>query len=113
MILIVIFLQGRSVRAWLLNLALHWQSLNSTDDHLTDYGEAHNLLECVPTYIHKVAAFNAANVWMMRQMALVLSAEGNVTGARWFNASAGMTASISNLDWSMPRQCLGKTNELL
>jgi hypothetical protein len=33
------------------------------DRFLADYGGADNLLECVPTYIHKVAALNAANAW--------------------------------------------------
>ena len=42
------------------------------DRWLADYGGASNLLECVPTYTHKVASLNAANVWLMRQMAEVL-----------------------------------------
>jgi hypothetical protein len=43
---------------------------------LADYGEAKNLLECVPTYQHGVAAFNAANVWMSEQLARLLRARG-------------------------------------
>jgi|EP01043_Picozoa_sp_COSAG02_P020712 hypothetical protein len=42
-------------------------------DGLADYGGANNLLECVPTYIHKVASLNAANAWMMRQTAALTS----------------------------------------
>eukprot|EP01050_Picozoa_sp_SAG11_P016843 SAG11_NODE_2348_length_3485_cov_1.358535_2_plen_259_part_00 len=35
-------------------------------------GLAANLLECVPTYQHKVASFNAASVWMLEQLASLL-----------------------------------------
>ena len=38
----------------------------SPPDELADYGMETNLLECVPTYTHKVAGLNAANAWMMR-----------------------------------------------
>jgi hypothetical protein len=44
---------------------------------LADYGRPANLLECVPTYIHEVASFNAANVWMMRRVAELERAQGN------------------------------------
>jgi hypothetical protein len=43
-------------------------------DGLADYGSASNLLECVPTYIHKVASLNAANAWMMRETASLMIA---------------------------------------
>jgi len=33
---------------------------------LADYGGVNNLLECVSSYIHEVAALNAANVWNLR-----------------------------------------------
>lgn len=36
---------------------------------LTDYGECQNILECVSTYEHKIAAFNALNVAGMRFLA--------------------------------------------
>ena len=36
---------------------------------LADYGENVNLLECVPQYQHAVPALNAANVWMLRELA--------------------------------------------
>ena len=51
-------------------LATNWKKLlRAPTDTLADYGEAQNLLECVPTYIHKVPSFNAADVWMMREFA--------------------------------------------
>lgn len=43
-----------------------------TPGSLVDYGGASNLLECVPTYIHKVPSLNAANVWMMREAAALV-----------------------------------------
>eukprot|EP01047_Picozoa_sp_COSAG01_P057488 COSAG01_NODE_6650_length_3563_cov_2.465358_1_plen_808_part_00 len=46
-------------------------------DGLADYGRANNLLECVPSYIHKVPSLNAANAWMMRQVALLSSANAS------------------------------------
>jgi hypothetical protein len=63
-------------------LATNWRKLlREPSDKLADYGEAPNLLECVPTYIHKVASFNAANVWMMREYAAILDLAGNHTEA--------------------------------
>ena len=40
---------------------------------LADYGLAANLLECVPTYQHRVASFNAATVWMLEQVRAALT----------------------------------------
>jgi hypothetical protein len=63
-------------------LATDWKKLlREPSDKLADYGEAPNLLECVPTYIHKVPSFNAANVWMMREYAGILDSAGNHTEA--------------------------------
>ncbi len=36
---------------------------------LADYGGIDNLLECVSTYTHEVASFNATNVWALRAAA--------------------------------------------
>lgn len=47
-------------------------------DGLADYGTETHLLECVPTYIHKVASLNAANAWMMRGSATVAEGRGAV-----------------------------------
>ena len=50
---------------------------------LADYGGAPNLLECVPTYIHRVASLNAANSWMMTRAAVLAAgwAKDNATAA--------------------------------
>ena len=50
-------------------------------DGLADYGTETHLLECVPTYTHKVAALNAANAWMMRSSATVAEGRGDAVRA--------------------------------
>ena len=70
----------QTVLARLRALATGWKKLvRNPTDQLADYGGAGNLLECVPTYIDQVPSFNAANVWMMRELAdiLQMSGEGN------------------------------------
>lgn len=56
----------------LASLANHWRSMNASEG-LADYGGAPNLLECVPSYINRVASCNAANAWMMNELASILS----------------------------------------
>ena len=66
----------------MLRLATAWQNRSSAGCHgLADYGHAHNLLEAVPTYVHCVAGFNAANVWMMRDAAAITEATGGAKRA--------------------------------
>ena len=69
-----------------------WKLLRTPSDNLADYGEAQNLLECVPTYIHKVPSFNAANVWMMREFAGILQVVGEPDEARQMYAEADAMA---------------------
>ncbi len=74
-------------------LATNWKKLlRAPADTLADYGEAPNLLECVPTYIHKVPSFNAADVWMMREFAGILQAVGEPDEARQMRADADAMA---------------------
>jgi hypothetical protein len=69
---------GQTVKEHLQILATDWKKLlREPSDKLADYGEAPNLLECVPTYIHKVPSFNAANAWMMREYADVVELAGD------------------------------------
>jgi hypothetical protein len=70
-------INGKTVLDHMDAIATHWKSLVRPGRTLADYGEADNLLECVPTYIHEVPSFNAANVWMMHRMAAIHEAEGN------------------------------------
>ena len=67
----------RTVLEHLDAISTHWKSLVRPGRTLADYGKASNLLECVPTYIHEVASFNAANVWMMRHVAGIDDQVGN------------------------------------
>jgi hypothetical protein len=68
----------QTVKGRLKVLATDWKKLlRKPSDKLADYGKAPNLLECVPTYIHKVPSFNAANVWMMRECADIMESTGN------------------------------------
>jgi hypothetical protein len=70
-------------------VATDWKKLlRSPADTLADYGEARNLLECVPTYIHKVPSFNSADVWMMRELAGILDAVGESDEAREMRVEA-------------------------
>jgi hypothetical protein len=80
-------------------LATNWKKLlRAPADTLADYGEAENLLECVPTYIHKVPSFNAADVWMMREFAGILQAIGEPDEARVMRAEAdAMVQAVMSL----------------
>ena len=80
-------------------LATNWNKLLRTPtDTLADYGEAPNLLECVPTYIHKVPSFNAADVWMMRELAEILLVVGKPDEAREMQAEAdAMVKAVMSL----------------
>jgi hypothetical protein len=80
-------------------LATNWKKLlRAPADTLADYGEAPNLLECVPTYIHKVPSFNAADVWMMREFAEILQAVGKPDEGRQMRAEAdAMVKAVMSL----------------
>jgi hypothetical protein len=79
----------QTVKKRLKVLATDWKKLLSKpSDKLADYGEAPNLLECVPTYIHKVPSFNAANVWMMRECADIMESTGNSAEASELRSEA-------------------------
>lgn len=72
---------GRPVMEQLEQMALWWKRLVKPYSPLADYGEARNLLECVPTYTHVVVSLNAANVWMMRQAAELRAIRGEKSRA--------------------------------
>ncbi|GGA67248.1 hypothetical protein GCM10011507_18470 [Edaphobacter acidisoli] len=80
-------------------LATDWKKLLWTpSDRLADYGEAPNLLECVPTYINKVPSFNAANVWMMREYADIVDRAGKHDEANELRReSADMAQAVMTL----------------
>lgn len=80
-------------------LATNWKKLlREPVDTLADYGEAKNLLECIPTYINKVPSFNAVDVWMMREFAGILQAVGEPDEAREMRAEAdAMVKAVMSL----------------
>lgn len=67
---------GRPIMDQLEQMALWWKRLVKPGSPMADYGGRWNLLECVPTYTHIVASLNAANVWMMRQVAALRDEAG-------------------------------------
>jgi len=78
-----------SISQWLERLSLLWtrKEYDSGPDSkyhpfLADYGSgALNFLECVPSYVHTVAALQAQNVRMMRSVAALREKEGKLTAA--------------------------------
>jgi lysophospholipase L1-like esterase len=61
---------GKTVLEQLDRLALNYQKYLMPDGGLADFGgDPNHFLECVPTYIHATAGFNAAYVSMLRDMA--------------------------------------------
>ena len=78
---------GRPVIDHLRYWASAWQELRRSSP-LADYGEIENLLECVSSYTHEVASFNAANVWNLRVTADVLDARGDAEEAARLRAMA-------------------------
>ncbi|RXS94889.1 hypothetical protein ESZ00_09605 [Silvibacterium dinghuense] len=89
----------QTVNERLRALATGWKRLlREPSDKLADYGEAPNLLECVPTYIHKVPSFNSANVWMMREYAGILDLTGDHSEAVELRREAeGMAKAVLTL----------------
>jgi hypothetical protein len=78
---------GRStVRDHLAGYASNWRGFESPNG-LADYGGVNNLLECVSSYVHEVAALNAANVWNLRTAAAHLEAT-DASGAERLRADA-------------------------
>lgn len=82
-------INGKTVLEHMEEIATCWKTLVRPGRTLADYGEADNLLECVPTYIHEVPSFNAANVWMMRRLAAIEDSAGNTARADELRADAG------------------------
>ncbi|MFI6730233.1 LamG domain-containing protein [Streptomyces atratus] len=73
---------GKAVLEHLKAIATNWQRLVPQGQSLADYGENHNLLEVLPKYVHQVASFNAANVWMMQKAAGLFDRAGDKATAK-------------------------------
>jgi len=67
---------GKSVLERLVDHSLYWKQLDKHGHGLADYGELHNLLEVLSTWVHEVPAMNAGNVYGMRFVASLLDRRG-------------------------------------
>lgn len=72
---------GTSVIDHMQAISQHWQQLEVAATGLADYGGESNLLEEVPNYVNQVPSLNAANVWMMREVAALREARGEDAAA--------------------------------
>jgi hypothetical protein len=75
--------------------ATAWRGLRK-DHALADYGGIDNLLECVSSYVHEVASFNAANVWCLRVAAEVAEQAGDAHRADLLRKEADEQAGHVN-----------------
>lgn len=73
-----------------------WHDLRGSSP-LADYGEIDNLLECVSSYTHEVASFNAANVWNLRTTAAILEARADAGANALRDEADGLAASVIDL----------------
>ncbi|KAH8075649.1 hypothetical protein JL721_1663 [Aureococcus anophagefferens] len=81
-------------------LATAYLALPQLDGGMPDYGASPDgFLECVPTYVHGVAALGAANAWMLRETAALHRKEGNGTRAAYLEqlAAAASNATLGLL----------------
>jgi hypothetical protein len=79
----------KTVLEHLDRLALHYRDYLMPDGGLADFGgDPWHFLECVPTYIHATAGFNAAYVSMLRDMADLYDFLGNRQLASQHRAAA-------------------------
>ena len=78
----------KPVREHVVDWARAWEGLRGPHG-LADYGDIDNLLECVSTYTHEVASFNATNVWALR-------AAAELTGDESLLAEAAQLAKLVN-----------------
>ncbi|MFE6738640.1 LamG domain-containing protein [Streptomyces tubercidicus] len=59
----------KSVLKLLTENATYWQGLVPSGQQLANYGADSNLFEVLPNYVQQVPCFNAANVWLMNEVA--------------------------------------------
>lgn len=75
-------IKGRSIIDHLQDHALMWHEYDRHGHGLADCGGVNNLLECVSTYTHGVASFNAMWVAALRQVAAMRRLRGEDAVAR-------------------------------
>lgn len=79
---------GQSVLDRLVSIATAYRSLVAPGQTLASYGENQNLLEDVPTYIHKVASLNGGNVYLLRRASQMLESAGQTQQAALLRTEA-------------------------
>lgn len=79
---------GATVLERMVAIATAYRSLVAAGQALADYGGNDNLLETAPNYIHRVASFNAGNVYLLRRAASYLDAAGQLARAAALRAEA-------------------------
>lgn len=82
-------INGRAVIDHLQEHALMWHKYDTHGHGLADCGGVLNLLECVSTYTHEVAAFNAMWVAALRQTAAMRRVLGQYSEADKLDDDAG------------------------
>lgn len=91
-------IDGRAVIDHLQQQALMWHEYDRHCHGLADCGGVMNLLECVSTYTHEVAAFNAMWVAALRQVAGMRRLRGeNETAARLEADAQGLLKTVMTL----------------
>ncbi|MFD4972083.1 LamG-like jellyroll fold domain-containing protein [Streptomyces sp. NPDC058424] len=89
-------------------IALNWQNRVVAATGLADYGLRGNLLEQIPNYINQVPSLNAANVWMMRQVAELRERRGERDAAAGLREQADQLATRV-LDLYVPGEGVWRT----
>jgi hypothetical protein len=102
-------LWGNTNTSWCKNGTASWcmGAAPVLPDGLADYGTETNLLECVPTYTHKVASLNAANAWMMRGSATVAEGRGATVRAAELRALADNISALVRTKLYVPGESDG------
>ena len=85
-------INGKTVLETMDDLSMNWKRLVREGDVLADFGGAWELLECVPTYIHRVPSLNAASVWMMCKTAEIRETLGEKVRSKQLQSEADSLA---------------------
>ena len=88
--------QPKTVLEYLEFYALYWKEI-AGEDGLADYGGLNNLLECVGSYLHKVASLNAGNVFSMRALAEIMEQRGSTNGEQLRQEAEKLLTAIQKL----------------
>lgn len=88
---------GKSVWDHLDAMASHYKELDGGHG-LADYGDRNSLLEAVGSYTHEVAAVNAGNVWILKELAeLYMHTDKQELAGRCLADAATLVPSIQAL----------------